>query len=126
MPVLETRSIFSCPIDSRGLQPTLEKFAIAAEPRFDEIDTAIIALDDGISSDVVRMNLATQFQDLNSVERFDLSLVHAGQIDGSSRQLLGAAPVGAAHTFLAEGGEIEWPLFCGDTYGLRVLKVRSG
>ncbi|MFT7220166.1 MAG: regulator of nucleoside diphosphate kinase [Candidatus Azotimanducaceae bacterium] len=124
MPASETCSVLLCPTDRKGLQPILEKFAIAAEPLFDEIDTATIVPDDSIPSDIVRVNSPIQVQDLNSVERFDLNLVHADQIDRSSRQLSVTAPVGAALIGLPEGEGVEWPLSYGHTFGLGVLKVR--
>lgn len=76
-----------------------------------------------IPPDVVTMNSRVRFEDLDSGEELELTLVHPQDADVEQGKVSVLAPVGSALLGLSVGQSIRWPLPGGKSRHLRVVRV---
>jgi regulator of nucleoside diphosphate kinase len=89
----------------------------------EELGRAVIVESSKIPADVVTMNSRVQFEDLDTDERTEVTLVYPqdGNVDQGKISVL--APVGSALLGLSVGQSISWPLPGVKTRNLRVVGV---
>jgi regulator of nucleoside diphosphate kinase len=95
-----------------------------AELLEEELGRAQIVPKENLPTDTVSMNSEVLFQDLNTGQQQQLTLVypHEARIEEGRVSIL--APIGAALIGLRVGQEIEWPLSENRVRRIRVLSVR--
>jgi regulator of nucleoside diphosphate kinase len=69
------------------------------------------------------MNSRVQFEDLDTGERLEMTVVYPGSADVERGRISVLAPVGSALLGLAVGESIRWPLPGGKSRHLRVVGV---
>lgn len=114
--------------DERRLTQLLEMKSRELDPRVvalleDELGRAKVVTSSDIPANVVTMNSAVSFEDLESGERSQVTLVYPSASSGDKGRVSIFAPVGAALLGLAVGESIEWPMPNGTTRNLRVTAV---
>jgi len=105
-------------IDSRA-----ERDAEAAELLEEELTRAVVVPQNQIPANVVTMNSRVVFEDEQTKQQREVTLVYPGAADAASHKVSVLAPVGAALLGLAVGQSIDWPLPGGRTARLRILSV---
>jgi len=105
-------------IDSRAARD-----ADAAELLEEELTRAVVVPQSRIPSDVVTMNSRVVFEDEQTRQRREVTLVYPGAADAASQKVSVLAPVGAALLGLSVGQSIDWPLPGGRTARLRIISV---
>ena len=95
----------------------------ASEALADELDRADIVPADLIASNVVTMNSRVVFEDQQTSERREVSLVYPHQSDVEVGRISVLAPIGSALLGLAVGHNIEWPVPGGQVRRLRIVEV---
>lgn len=88
-----------------------------------ELDQATVVPSEKIPSDVVTMNSRVSFQELDTGEKSEITLVYPSDADINRRRISILAPVGAALIGLRVGDEIEWPLPSGKTRTYKIISV---
>jgi len=88
-----------------------------------ELDQATVVPSEKIPSDVVTMNSRVSFQELDTGEKSEITLVYPSYADINRRIISILAPVGAALIGLRVGDEIEWPLPSGKTRTYKIISV---
>jgi regulator of nucleoside diphosphate kinase len=95
----------------------------AAERLADELDRADVVRPEGIPNTVVTMNSRVLFEDEQTGETREVSLVYPQESDASRGKVSILAPVGSALLGLAVGQKIDWQLPRGHVKRLRIVKV---
>lgn len=88
-----------------------------------ELDQATVVPSEKIPFDVVTMNSRVSFQELDTGEKSEITLVYPSDADINRRRISILAPVGAALIGLRVGDEIEWPLPSGKTRTYKIISV---
>jgi len=88
-----------------------------------ELDQATFVPSEKIPSDVFTMNSRVSFQELDTGEKSEITLVYPSDADINRRRISILAPVGAALIGLRVGDEIEWPLPSGKTRTYKIISV---
>jgi len=95
----------------------------AAEALADELDRAEVVEPERVAGNVVTMNSRVVFDDLETGEAREVSLVYPRESDAEQGRISVLAPVGSALLGLAVGQTIDWPLPRGRVKRLRIAKV---
>src|SRR5688572_26112889 len=95
----------------------------AAEALADELDRAEVVQAELIAGNVVTMNSRVVFEDQETGETREVSLVYPLESDPERGRISILAPIGSALLGLKVGQTIDWPLPQGQVKRLRVLKV---
>lgn len=95
----------------------------AAETLAEELERAEIVPPERISGDVVTMSSRVVFEDQQSGERREVSLVYPQDSDVERGRVSVLAPIGTALLGLAVGQTIAWPLPGGQVKRLRIVEV---
>ena len=90
-----------------------------------ELERADIVDSGSVPEGVVTMNSTVSFQNTETGQGFELTLVYPQDIDGSPGKVSILAPVGSALLGLSVGQTIEWQVPGGNNLKLRVLEVRD-
>ena len=93
------------------------------EPLIDELDRALVVPQELIPPNVVTMNSVVRFEDINTREITEATVVYPQHADPKRGRISILAPVGAALIGLTVGDAIDWPLPGGRVKQLRVLAV---
>jgi regulator of nucleoside diphosphate kinase len=88
-----------------------------------ELQRATIVESSRIPSDVVTMNSLVSFEDLETGERSQVTLVYPSATSGTEGRVSILAPIGSALLGLSVGDAIEWPVPGGRSRRLRVTAV---
>lgn len=123
-----TANIVLTTTDERRLAHLLEAKADQLDPRTvelleDELARARIVDSSQVPPDVVTMNSAVSFEDLQTGERSEVTLVYPSASSGDRGRVSILAPIGAALLGLSVGDAIEWPMPNGRARRLRVTAV---
>jgi regulator of nucleoside diphosphate kinase len=123
-----TRKIYVTHRDMERLTEILESAAGRRDPAAraaleDELARATVVESAQIPADVVTMNSRVQFEDLDTGERLEMTVVYPGSADVERGRISVLAPVGSALLGLAVGESIRWPLPGGKSRHLRVVGV---
>jgi regulator of nucleoside diphosphate kinase len=115
--------------DERRISHLLATKAGTLNPRVlaqleDELGRATIVASSEIPPNVVTMNSAVSFENVESGERSEVTLVYPSATSGAEGHVSILAPIGAALLGLTVGDSIEWPMPNGTTRNLRVTAVR--
>ncbi len=97
-------------------QDTLERLE-------DELERATIVESSQIPNDVVTMNSLVSFEDLETGQRSEVTLVYPSATSGSAGKVSILAPIGSALLGLSVGDSIDWPVPGGRSRRLRVTAV---
>lgn len=89
----------------------------------EELGRAVVVEPEKIPPDVVTMNSRVQFEDLDSGERTEVTLVYPQDADVEQGKISVLAPVGSALLGLSVGQSISWPLPGVKNRNLRVVNV---
>lgn len=95
----------------------------AADALADELDRAEVVPPDQIAGNVVTMNSRVVFQDDDTGEKREVSLVYPKDSDPAQGRISVLAPIGTALLGLSVGQTIDWPLPRGRTRRLRIVQV---
>ncbi len=98
----------------------------AAELLEAELQRAEIVPTDRLPATVVQLNARVIFEDANSGDRQEITLVLPHEADLSRRRVSVLAPIGAALLGMAVGDAIEWPLPGGKSRKLRIVAIPEG
>ncbi|MGB3610726.1 MAG: nucleoside diphosphate kinase regulator [Cellvibrio sp.] len=111
-------------IDYQALLEIIERDdSPAAEALEAELDRADIVKAADFPRDVVAMNAAATFVDLDSGEETTVFLVYPQDADVSKKKISILSPIGTALIGLRIGDKIDWPLPNGKTRRLQVTSV---
>jgi len=111
-------------IDYQALLEIIERDdSPAAEALEAELDRADIVKAADFPRDVVAMNAAATFVDLDSGEETTVFLVYPQDADVSKKKISILSPIGTALIGLRIGDKIDWPLPYGKTRRLQVTSV---
>lgn len=88
-----------------------------------ELEEAEVVDASEIPPDVVTMNSRVRFEDEDSGETRDVTLVYPAQADAETGKISVLAPIGAALLGLSVGQTIDWPMPSGGSRRLRVVSV---
>jgi len=115
-------------IDERRLTQLLEAKRSQLDPRTsalldDELARARVVESSEVPPDVVTMNSVVSFEDLDTGERSEITLVYPSATSGAEGRVSILAPVGAALLGLSVGDSIEWPVPGGRARRLKVMAV---
>jgi regulator of nucleoside diphosphate kinase len=124
-----TANIVLTATDERRLAHLLEAKADELDPRTvelleDELARARIVDSSQVPPDVVTMNSAVSFEDLETGERSEVTLVYPSASSGTEGRVSILAPIAAALLGLSVGDSIEWPMPNGQPRRLRVTAVQ--
>jgi regulator of nucleoside diphosphate kinase len=89
----------------------------------DELQRATIVDSSQIPADVVTMNSVVSFEDLETGQRSEVTLVYPSASSGTEGRVSILAPIGSALLGLSVGDSIEWPVPGGHSRRLRVTAV---
>ncbi len=99
---------------------------LAGHPRLAaELKRAVVVDSRCIAADIVTMNSRVRFEDQNTGERREVTIVFPHEANASTGSLSVLAPVGTALLGLTVGQPIVWPFPDGTQHRLRVLKIIS-
>jgi regulator of nucleoside diphosphate kinase len=88
-----------------------------------ELERATIVESSQIPDDVVTMNSVVSFEDLETGQRSEATLVYPSATSGTAGKVSILAPIGTALLGLSVGDSIEWPVPGGRSRRLRVTAV---
>ena len=88
-----------------------------------ELNNAVVVDSGRVPVDVVTMNTRVKFEDEDTGECREMTIVFPQQANASKAWISVLAPVGTALLGLAAGQSIAWPFPDGTTHRLRVLKI---
>lgn len=97
--------------------------ADAAEALAEELDRADVVATERIAGNVVTMNSRVVFEDQQTSERREVSLVYPQDSDVEQGRISVLAPIGTALLGLTVGQAIEWPMPGGQVKRLRIVEV---
>jgi regulator of nucleoside diphosphate kinase len=122
------RTIYVTTEDMRRLQALLEGTASArnieaAENLESELASAVVVPPEKIPPNVVTMNSRVRFQDEESGQQREMTLVYPKDADPQAGKVSVLAPVGAALIGLAVGQTVDWPLPGGRLKRLRIIEI---
>jgi regulator of nucleoside diphosphate kinase len=122
------RSIYVTQRDLERLQRLLEthgsrRDAEACTALEDELGHAVVVDPTKIPPDVVTMNSRVRFEDLDTGEQLEMTLVYPKDADVNEGRVSVLAPVGSALLGLSVGQSIQWPLPDDKKRRLRVVSV---
>ena len=100
------------------------KNAAVADMLDDELARATIVPASSLPEDVVSMNSQVVFEDLDSGQRREVTLVYPEQADVAAGRISVLTSMDSALLGLAVGQEITWPMPRGKDRRVRVLEVR--
>lgn len=89
----------------------------------EEIGRARIVDSTDVPPDVVTMNSRVSFEDIDTRERLEMTLVYPHDANLEQGRMSVLAPVGSALLGLSVGQSIDWPVPNGTSRRLRVLAV---
>ena len=89
-----------------------------------ELERATIVESSQIPDDVVTMNSVVSFEDLETGQSSEVTLVYPSATSGTAARVSILAPIGSALLGLSVGNSIEWPVPGGRSRHLRVTAVR--
>jgi regulator of nucleoside diphosphate kinase len=89
----------------------------------DELQRATIVESSRIPADVVTMNSVVSFEDVDTGERSEVTLVYPSVGSGKEGKVSILAPIGSALLGLSVGDSIEWPVPGGHSRHLKVTAV---
>jgi regulator of nucleoside diphosphate kinase len=89
----------------------------------EELGHAVVVDSAQIPPDVVTMNSRVRFEDLDTNEKLEVTLVYPRDSDVDQDKVSVLAPVGSALLGLSVGQSIRWPLPGGKSRHLRVVSV---
>jgi regulator of nucleoside diphosphate kinase len=123
-----TRTIFVTHRDLELLTRLLEdapssRDAAARTALAEELGRAVVVESAQIPPDVVTMNSRVRFEDVDTGEQLEMTLVYPGNAGVEQSRISVLAPVGSALLGLTVGQSIRWPLPGGSTRHLRVVGV---
>jgi regulator of nucleoside diphosphate kinase len=95
----------------------------ATEALAEELDRAEVVPAERIAGNVVTMNSRVLFEDQQTGETREISLVYPPESDVERGRISVLAPVGSALLGLSVGQTIDWPLPGGQVKRLRVVQV---
>ena len=99
---------------------------LAGHPRLAaELKRAVVIDSRCIAPDIVTMNCRVRFEDQNTGERREVTIVFPHDATASTRSISVLTPVGTALLGLTVGQSIVWPFPDGTEHCLRVLKIIS-
>lgn len=124
----EQQRIIVTEADLHRLQRMLEHHAVGrdsetADMLEAELARAEIVRPDMVPSNVVTMNSSVIFEDAQSGEQREVTLVYPAEASPSTGRVSILAPIGTALLGLSVGQSIDWPLPNGRTKKLRIVKV---
>jgi regulator of nucleoside diphosphate kinase len=90
----------------------------------DELQRATIVESSQIPADVVTMNSVVSFEDVETGQRSEVSLVYPSAASGTEGRVSILAPIGSALLGLSVGDSIEWPVPGGRSRHLKVTAVQ--
>lgn len=114
--------------DLERLHRMLESHAVSrdsetAEMLEMELSRAEVVRPDMVPSNVVTMNSSVVFEDAQSGEQREVTLVYPPDASAGTGRVSILAPIGTALLGLSVGQSIDWPLPGGRTKKLRIVKV---
>lgn len=99
---------------------------LAGHPRLAaELKRAVVIDSRCIATDIVTMNSRVRFEDQNTGERREVTIVFPHEANASTGSISVLTPVGTALLGLTVGQPIVWPFPDGTQHHLRVLKIIS-
>jgi regulator of nucleoside diphosphate kinase len=99
---------------------------LAGHPRLAaELKRAVVIDSRSVAADIVRMNSRVRFEDQNTGERREVTIVFPHEANPSTGSISVLTPVGSALVGLTVGQPIEWPFPDGTRHRLCVLKIIS-
>ena len=99
---------------------------LAGHPRLAaELKRAVVIDSRSIAPDIVTMNCRVRFEDQNTSERREVTIVFPHDANASTRSISVLTRVGTALLGLTVGQSIIWPFPDGTEHCLRVLKIIS-
>jgi regulator of nucleoside diphosphate kinase len=107
-------------LDTKGHQFEARSVEMLEE----ELSRATVVSQTRIPANVVTMNSVVVFEDTESGQRAELTLVYPGAARNQSGRVSVMAPIGSALLGLSVGDAIAWPMPDGRRRRIRVLDVR--
>lgn len=89
-----------------------------------ELGRAEVVASEAVPPNVVTMNSTVVFEDVQTGDRREVTLVYPQDASASTGRVSILAPVGAALLGLSVGQSIDWPLPNGRTKQLRIVEVK--
>ncbi|WP_338062178.1 nucleoside diphosphate kinase regulator [Vulgatibacter incomptus] len=122
------RKIYVTTHDMKRLLALLEgtasvRNAEAAEALESELASAVVVAPDKIPDNVVTMNSRVRFQDEETGQEREITLVYPKDADPQQGKISILAPVGAALIGLSVGQSVDWPLPGGRLKRLKIVEV---
>lgn len=122
------RRIFVTTQDMKRLQSLLEgtasaRLAEAAENLESELASATVVQPTEIPRTVVTMGSRVRFEDEETAQQREVTLVYPKEADAQAGKVSILAPVGAALLGLSVGETIDWPLPNGKRKRLRIMEI---
>lgn len=104
-------------------QHALGRSAKECEALEEELDRAEVVAPADVPPDVVTMNSHLRFNDADTGEEYEATLVYPADANVEERRISVLAPVGAALLGLSIGQVVQWPMPGGVERRLRVTSV---
>lgn len=122
------RKIYVTTNDLKRLHALLEgtasqRNAEAAENLESELAGAEVVAPDRIPANVVTMNSKVRFQDEESGQQREITLVYPKDADPQQSKISILAPIGAALIGLSVGQSVDWPMPGGRVKRLKIVEV---
>jgi regulator of nucleoside diphosphate kinase len=122
-------SIIITEVDERRISGLLELKGHELDPRTadlleEELSGAKVVNPSELPPGVVTMNSVVLFEDLESGQRAEITLVYPGDAAAAEGRVSILAPIGGALIGLSVGDSIRWPMPAGRSRHLRVVDVR--
>jgi regulator of nucleoside diphosphate kinase len=95
----------------------------SAELLDEELGRARVVADDALPASYVALDSRVRFQDLQTGEQREITLVLPWNVDSAQGSISVLSPVGSALIGLRVGDDIDWPLPSGRLRRIRVLAV---
>jgi regulator of nucleoside diphosphate kinase len=95
----------------------------SAELLDEELGRARVVADDALPASSVALDSRVRFQDLQTGEQREITLVLPWKVDSAQGRISVLSPVGSALIGLSVGDDIDWPLPSGRLRRMRVLAV---
>jgi len=95
----------------------------SAELLDEELGRARVVADDALPASSVALDSRVRFQDLQTGEQREITLVLPWKVDSAQGRISVLSPVGSALIGLSVGDDIDWPLPSGRLRQIRVLAV---
>jgi regulator of nucleoside diphosphate kinase len=95
----------------------------SAELLDEELGRARVVADDALPASSVALDSRVRFEDLQTGEQREITLVLPWKVDSAQSRISVLSPVGSALIGLSVGDDIDWPLPSGRLRRIRVLAV---